>query len=168
VSPRELPDALDHLDAVWRLAFDRSPLLKLKRAADVAGLAQPCTTADEFESRLSDLGDVLKGLEVEDGLLPGTEIPKGESFNRLSALLGERLVAPEKDRAWQAMQTLRAVVELRNAAQHSHAAGKLPTALAKLDLRFPITNYGETWDQVRAKTIDALAAIREAIDSLNR
>jgi hypothetical protein len=166
VAPRELPDAFDHLDAVWRLAFDRSPLLRLRRAADVAGLAQTCTTADEFEGRLSDLCDVLKRLEVDDKLLPGTDIPKDESFRRITSLIEKRLPGPENEMALQAIQTLRAVVDLRNAAQHSPAAEKLPTALAKLGLRFPVTNYGETWDQVRAKTIDALAAIREAIDSL--
>ncbi|MEA2633809.1 MAG: hypothetical protein QOH92_576 [Chloroflexota bacterium] len=166
VAPRALPDAIDHLDAVWRLALSKGPLLRLKRATDVAGLAQSCSTADEFEGRLSDLAEVLKALQVDDALLPGTKIPKEQSFNRLTAVIEERLSGTEKDKALQAIKTLRAVADLRDAAQHAHAADRLPTGLSKLGLRFPITDYGETWDQVRAKTIDAFAAIREAVDTL--
>jgi hypothetical protein len=139
----------------------------VNRAADIAGLAELCRTADEFESRLSDLADVLKALQVDDALLPGgATIPKEETFNRITAVIEQRLLGAEKARAVHAIRTLRAVVDLRNAAQHSEAAGKRPTALSKLGLRFPITDYGETWDQVRAKSIDALAAIRAAVDTL--
>jgi hypothetical protein len=162
-----LPDAIDHLDAVWRLAFSKSPLLRLRRASDVAGLAQSCSTADEFEGRLSDLAEVLKALKVDDALLPGTKIPREQTFNRVTDVVEERLSGIQKDKALQAIKTLRTVADLRDAAQHAHAADRLPTALSNLGLPFPITDYGETWDQVRAKTIDALAAIREAVDTLS-
>ncbi len=183
ITPRSLADAFDHLDAIWRLAF-KNPLLHIKRAADVLGLALPCSTGDEFKSRLSDVTDVLSRLHVDNALLPGTvsrglaniigaiqgtplvDIPKGESFNRLAAVVDLKLQDTAKGQGLAAIKTLRLVRDLRVAAQHADAAERLPGALGKLGLPFPITDYGETWDQVRSKTVDALAALRQAIDTL--
>ncbi len=184
ITPRSLADALDHLDAVWRLTF-KAPLLNIRRAADVLGLAQSCSTADEFESRLSDLADVLNGLQVSDALLPGTvgkqlasiigveqgipliDIPKEASFNRLAAAVDMKLEDPAREQGLAAVRALRSVRDLRVAAQHAHAAERLPGVLGRLGLQFPITDYGATWDQVGSKTVDALAAVRQAVDTLN-
>jgi hypothetical protein len=59
VSPMGLVEAFDHLDAVWRLAFDRRPLLRLARASGVAGMAVPCATRTDFAERVTDLADVI-------------------------------------------------------------------------------------------------------------
>src|SRR4029077_2626217 len=49
-SPLGLGDAFDHLDAVWQLTFGKGHrLLRLKRAAEVIGLTQPCATTEEFD-----------------------------------------------------------------------------------------------------------------------
>ena len=64
-SPLSLPEAIDYLNAVWRL-HARDPLLRIGRAEAAAKLVLDAATVDEFESRLSALCAILDGL-----VLPG-------------------------------------------------------------------------------------------------
>lgn len=168
-SPVALAEAFDDLDAIWRLAFGKEKrLLFVKRAGDVVGLTQPCATPDEFDSRMSDLTQMVKSLHVLDELLPealrGT--PKEESLNRLAAVMEARLPPEERGRVVHAIAILRAVTGIRVAAQHSDAAVKQPAGLHTLGIAFPIRNYGEAWDRIRSQTVGAFYEIREAIRTL--
>jgi hypothetical protein len=169
-SPLGLGDAFDHLDAVWQLAFGKGHrLLQLKRAAEVIGLTQPCATAEEFDSRVSDLIEVIKALEIQDADVPEAlrSKPKEESLNRLVGALQTRLAPDEWPRAERAIGVLRAVTNVRVAAQHSGAAAKGVKALAELGIDYPIRDYAKAWDQIRSKTVAALTDLREAVATLS-
>jgi hypothetical protein len=65
-----LPDAFDHLEAVWRNTFGANhKLLHPTAFRAIAQLRQPCSTLDEFESRLSDLAAIFKGMTIPDEIL---------------------------------------------------------------------------------------------------
>lgn len=169
-SPLALADAFDHLSVVWQVAFGKDHrLLRPKRAADVIGLTQPCTTAEEFDSRMSDLIEVIKALEVHDALLPEgmRSIPKDQSLNRISGVLEARLVTDELPRAQRAIGLLRSVTSIRVAAQHGGAAAEEPKGLLALGIQFPIRDYAKAWDQVRSKTVGALTDLREAVATIS-
>jgi hypothetical protein len=164
-SPLTLPEAFDFLDAVWRLAFGkRQALLRQQSTAPIASLALPCTTRQEFESRLSALADILKSMEIPDGLLPSDIQPinKDQTFVRLLACLQSCLEAVDYNAVEQAVRTLRAVNEVRVALQHGGAARNLPAELMKLGVPYP-PQWGDAWDRIRAKTSEALHIIREKI-----
>jgi hypothetical protein len=70
VSPLDLAEALDFLDAVWRLVFKDGALVRTGTTVSASRLALPVTTREEFESNMSALADVLKRFDVPEALLP--------------------------------------------------------------------------------------------------
>jgi hypothetical protein len=167
-SPLALADAFDHFDAIWQLALKGKRILAVRRAGDVVGLTLPCTTQEEFDSRMSDLIEVLKALHVPDDLVSEKlrEAPGDQSLNRLSYVVNERLPAEEKERANRAIEVLRSVTDVRVAAQHSGASVKAPEGLEALGIDFPIQDYGAAWDRIRSKAVGALTELREALSTL--
>ena len=165
VSPMGLVEAFDHLDAVWRLAFDRRPLLRLSRASSVAGMAMPCETRTDFAERVTDLADLLATLNVDDADIPeGTPTDRlTGSLNRLEAALSGRLDEESLLRARDSISTLRTVSTIRNGFGHSGAAKKLPTAFGALGISYPPSSWPDAWDQVRSRTAAALIRIREEL-----
>lgn len=64
-SPLSLPEAIDYLNAIWRLHAG-APLLRIGRAEAAAKLVLDCANADEFDSRLSALCGILDALYLPD------------------------------------------------------------------------------------------------------
>jgi hypothetical protein len=160
--PQALEQALDDFDVRWRLAFGRA-ILRLPGAEDVSTLAQPCSTRDEFERRLSVLADIVKRLDVPDDLLPpnGDVIGKDQTLNRLDALLRSRLGPDDAAPAATATGVLRKVNRLRVGAQHSGAQGQRAQAADALGV--PLDGrWGEAWNGVRAATVQALRDLGDA------
>lgn len=166
VSPRELPTALDFLDTTWRPAFSR-PLLRLRSAESVAGLVLPCSTREEFAQRLSELADLIKLMEIPDDLLPDEKktLNKGETLNRLGAVLALKFGGEQTGASDGAIEILQAINKARWAFQHSGASRDLPVALAELGITYPIVDYGQAWDAVRAQAVESLSAIRKVVGS---
>jgi len=167
--PRHVTEALDFLNATWRLAFNK-PLLRLRNAEDIAALVQPCTSHAEFKSAVSALDDVLKQMVIEDDLLTEKDRAKEENkgdktLNRLTACLSSRLPTESRGDALDAIKVLRRVNAVRRALQHSGAASELLPTLAALGIKQPI-DWSTAWDQTRRATIGALAALRRSIDPL--
>ena len=167
--PLALPEAFDHLDAIWRLAFGRrQALVQVRSLEGVAELTQPCTSRDEFTARMSKLADLLKLLDVPDGLLPSgaSDQDREGSLNRLNAVLRAKLGAVEYQRAAQGIGLLRAVNEVRVCLQHTAKERDLPEALARLGIgSFPPV-WSEAWNHIRARTVAALAMIRDEVRAL--
>jgi hypothetical protein len=87
-APLALPEAFDYLDAVWRNAMGPNhALFRLTTVSGMAQLAQPCTTLDEVESRLSALSAVFKAMTIQDDLLEASSqgLKKDQTFDRLLA-----------------------------------------------------------------------------------
>jgi hypothetical protein len=163
-SPLALPEALDFLDAAWRVAFDkRRALLQLRDTVTIAKLSQACATRAEFESQLSALADILKAMDIPDALLSTTQaINRDHTLTRLLDCLQTRLEASDYQEVERAVSTIRTVNEVRVALQHSGAARELPTSLVKLGISYP-PHWGEAWDRIRAATIEALRVVREKV-----
>lgn len=162
-SPRELPTALDFLNAVWEWAFGR-PLLRLRSVEKTAALSLACATHDEFRARLEDLNELFKLIDIPDDLLDGSgrQIDKQQSFNRMTACLETRIKEEgERERISDAFADLRAMNTVRN--KLAHGGAELAEGLSRLRIEYPIRDYAKAWDTVRAKTAEALTTIRSAL-----
>jgi hypothetical protein len=168
-APLALPEALDFLDTAWRLwKGKKQPLFQVKSTRGSAELALSCTTRDECMSRLTALADTLKSMTIPDDLLleKDRQVPGDQTFTRLLACLKPHLEEADYQPCEQAVGVLRAVNGVRTAFQHSGAARELPIILEKLAISYPPPSWGETWDRIRAKTVEALGIIRETVRRL--
>ncbi len=99
-SPRDLPVALDFLNEVWRRAFSGKRLLVMKSVESTIGLALPCSTPEEFKSRLTDLADLFKLMTIDDDQLPEEKkgsIKDDATFDRMTGALEYRLSRVRKN-----------------------------------------------------------------------
>jgi len=160
VPPLSLLAALDFLDVVWRLRY-KARLLQLPSATAAASLVEEAQTAEEFDARLSALGQVLKGLSV--ARRKGLNHP----VKFLEAQLLTDLSPNSHERVRRAIAVLEAAVLVRNAQQHAGAASESVSALGTLGLTYPITEWLPAWVTIRNRVTTALWAIREELqDSL--
>lgn len=157
VSPLGIVTAFDYLDVVWQLKFGYQ-LVHLPSGERVVRLTLPVDTADEFDSRLSALGEMFKGLDV-----PGTN---GGTFERLRRFLRRELPAASLPAVLAAVAALQHVTHIRNAGQHVGAAPQAATALPALGLPYPITDHTAAWDVVQRQVINALDTIRAEVNTL--
>jgi hypothetical protein len=157
-SSLSLPEAIDYLNAVWRATVGGGvPLLHISRAEAAAKLALDCGSVDELESRLS----------AFVGILGQIRLPGAAGHKRLVDLrdyVGEALESEAAERAQEAVDDLRAIVHLRNWRQHPGADGPAYRAARRLGIALPSDDWGATWNQVRARSVAALSAIREEIE----
>lgn len=161
-----LPEAIDYLDVVWTLEFGH-PLFRFKRASSVTGLVADCRSRSDFESRMSDLADVLKSMEIPDKLLAPDKLDtlKGQPLNRAAAAIRGRYDEPEVGAASRALESLRHLNRIRAGLQHSggSAGKKMAEAFAALRLEYPPRHWGEAWSAVRLVATRALQSVRRAI-----
>jgi hypothetical protein len=163
-SPLGLVAALDYLDTVWRVATPGGKhLFELHSAQRAAQLAFPAQTENEFESRLTGLGEILRSVNVPSsgGKPKGRDKPLDALSDYLVALLpasGQRIRA--------SISTLGSVIDVRDGSQHSAARSKTATALIQLGVGYPpAAGWPAAWSVVSARTIEALDAIREELAS---
>ena len=155
VSPLGLAAALDYLDVVWRLTFGAG-LLVVPSVERAARLVFDVATAEEFDNRLSAVGELFKGLDV-----PGDE--RQGTLRRLRAFLGDRLTTEAMARVDPALATLQSVTHIRNGGQHMDAATDAATALPSLGLTYPISDFSYAWQIVQMHVVQAIDAIREEV-----
>jgi hypothetical protein len=167
-SPLTVPEALDFLDAVWRLAFGKERrLIRPSNFGEAAGLAIGCETHAEFESRVSDLADALDKFNVPDDLLPTSTTGRAldGSLNRLAACLNHQ-VGVDRDAVESAVGTLQRIRGLRHTTQHSGMGDAQPRILRELGLGGLVPKWSELWDALRAQAVEALLALRTEIRRL--
>jgi hypothetical protein len=159
-SSLSLPEAIDYLNAVWRVGPGAGkPLIRISRAEAAAKLALTCATVDELESRLSALAGILGQLQ-----LPAETGDK--KLVDLRALLGH-MVSEDATRAQDAVDVLRDLVALRVWRQHPGTEEAGNAAARRLGIVFPSAEWGVIWDQIRERAVAALSAIREEIEKLD-
>ncbi|MDQ1294770.1 MAG: hypothetical protein QG608_2655 [Actinomycetota bacterium] len=158
-SPLNLASALDYLDVVWRLKFGQS-LVVLPGAEKTTRLAFDAATAEEFDNRMSALGDTLKGFKTTG--LPGTN--GGHPVTRAIDVLTRNCPGIDTERLDHAHTILKAAVDLRNGLQHhGDTRQDIVSALATYGLRFPVLNHTVAWKVIAAAVVEALGAVREAL-----
>jgi hypothetical protein len=157
VSSLALPEAVDYLNAVWRLRA-AEPLIVLARAEAAAKLALECSTADEFETRLSALCTIFAHLRVPE--------KAGESsLLDLKAHMATQLSAEALSRVDEAIDDLRALFSLRAWRQHAGAHEKGLAAMQRLGIRLPADDWSAAWRELQARTVTALNALREECEA---
>jgi hypothetical protein len=132
----ELAEAFDFLDAVWQLAFSKKRhLVGRVTHTEVARLATPCNSREDFEANLSAVNDIFKRMVIPDDLLPEDHgLKPDETFKRLGAAVAPRLDEPSNARVERAIGSLYSVNNARVALQHGKPA-ELACALAGLRLQ---------------------------------
>lgn len=158
-SSLSLPEAIDYLNAVWRVHHSGSPLIRLGRVEVAAKLALDCATAEEFESRLSALTSALDGMNVPDAT-------EGGKLFELKSYLSSKLPEDAAARTDDAADDLRAVFDLRVWRQHEGTDARAHRGMQRLGLTLPPADWGEAWAQVQSKSVIALSALREEIETL--
>lgn len=166
VSPLDLPEALGYLDAVWRFRFG-SHLLGWTLPAAAARLALPCASADEFDARLSALADILGHLTVEPPPMADRAESRAKegSLARLRRGLEGELEGEAFQRADAAIRNLQHVVRIRVGGQHSGPGGETAKAFRQLGLRYPPSDPGAAWEEIRSVSATAIHAIREELQA---
>jgi hypothetical protein len=156
-SSLSLPEAIDYLNAVWKL-HAHAPLFEIRRAEAAAKLALDCGTADELDARLSALYAILDHLSVP-----------GDASNKLVDLkpyLRSKLPEDSVDQTDSAIDDLRAILRLRAYRQHPNA-DRWREAMNRLGVELPTSDWAGAWRQLQSRAVSALGVIREAVDQLN-
>lgn len=156
-SPLSLVAALDYLDIVWRLRFGAG-LLVVPSAERAARIVFEAATAEEFDNRLSALGEMFKGFDVPGDQQQGT-------LRRLRTFLASHLANEAITRVDAALATLQNVTHVRNAGQHMDAALEAATALPSFGLTYPVTDFQHAWQSVQAHVVLALDSVREEVQA---
>jgi hypothetical protein len=163
-SPGDLPQALDTLGAFWKLAFGKAnKLLTFHSTAEIAELAQECSTREEFRSRMSSWADVINKLSVASDLLPKEKESRTGTLNQLEDCLAHQLPADLRLEIDAPLKQLRSIMGVRTALQHSGTVGGLPASLAKLGIDDAPPNWAGAWARVRSATADALISLRSTL-----
>jgi hypothetical protein len=153
IHPLALAEAVDFLDAVYRLRF-KQHLVTYVPAATLSALAQPVDDRDDFKARASDLAAVIEAFVV-DGPPPDV---KG-SLARLERLLADEGI--EFDAS--AFLALRHAVNIRNAMQHPGKGKDLARHLTALGAQAPVASWPGAWASVQGSVIEALRNIRDVL-----
>jgi hypothetical protein len=157
-SSLSLPEAIDYLNAVWRLNVGNGEaLFRISRADAAAKLALDCASVDELESRLSAFAGILSQIRIP-----------GQGGDRklvdLRSFLEQRLARDSSDRTTVAIDDLRGVVALRVWRQHPGADKGARDAAQRLGLTLPSDDWSDTWQRLRSRSVEALSVIREEIE----
>lgn len=164
-SPLGLVAAVDYLDTVWRLVPDhKDHLFRLHGAQRTALLAFPAETADEFDSRLSGLGELLRSVQLPDRMSASRK-ERDKPLAGLETYL-KSLLPESRSRIEGAIETLHNVLHVRDASQHTAAGRKGAAALGALGVGYPPPSWSYGWIVVQARTIEALDALREELATL--
>jgi hypothetical protein len=156
-SSMSLPEAIDFLDTVWRLAFG-SHLFDLPGAAKTAELSLPCASRDELGSRLSAVANVLTRLS------PDRAEPSERGLATLEKFLASQLPDGSRSRVGEAIATLRRINDLRVDSEH-FGSRDVRRASEALGLSFPLSAPDQAWEQIRLVATHAFNAIREEIQA---
>lgn len=158
-----LPEAIDYLDAVWRLRFG-THLFRLPGATKTAKLSLPAETSDEYEARLSALADVFGRLLVPEGTGGSASRARG-SLKELDEFLLSQLPDESRPRISDAVATLKAINDLRRSRQHHGVERDAISASSVLGLAYPPGDWGSAWGHIQWRAVEALNAIREEIQT---
>lgn len=159
-SPFTLPAAIDYLDVVWQLRFGK-PLVTPPGVERSARLAFTATSAEEADSRLSALAELLKNLQVE-GV---KEVKGGHALERLGPYLCSVLPEEAHERVRNAVAVLDAARRLRVAGQHHSAQRGAVGAYEVLGLRYPVENWPAAWEHIQVVVTNAFDAIRDELQA---
>jgi hypothetical protein len=154
-----LPEAIDYLNAVWR-GHSLAPLIKIPRAEAAARLAFTCTSAEQFDSQLSGLCQLLDALTMPDG--------SNVKLYEFDTFLNGHLPEGGYQRAHEAIVTLRSLFTLRAWRQHAADDRSWRQAAQRLGVTLATADWNGAWRRLHLATIDALGIVREEFHGLDK
>jgi hypothetical protein len=163
VSPLSLAASLDFFNAVWRLTHNRERLFDFVSAERTTRLAWDVRTADEFAAHLSAFADIVR--EADKRLLTGRR-SREHPLGRIKADIVGRVDKGAATRVSDAIETLEAIIALRDAGQHQDASDRAIRAAEHLGVPFRPTNWSAAWQRISTQAITALNALREELNAV--
>jgi hypothetical protein len=166
-SPLDLVSALDYLDVVWRVGHEHH-LFNYSSAERTAKLAYPANTPEEFDSRLSALGEILRSANANAKAAAGSKLPKATHDDPLAPFedyLAGKVDSAAEVRIRQAVTELEHALAIRDAAQHVEAGDRAVRALDAFNIGYPIPDFPRAWETLTARVVEGLGAIREELSS---
>lgn len=151
VPPLAIHESLDYFNAVWRIAFD-APLFKPFALATGGVLATPCKSSQDFQVKLSALGEVFNAFSVRLDAMKA----KLAEWGSAKAATADEIADMEK-----AVSVLQRLLAIR--AGQQHARERAETAARALGLHLPPASYGDAWNEVQTLLHDALGDLRRFI-----
>ncbi len=163
VSPFSLVGSLDFFNAVWALTHNRTRLFNFVSADRTTRLAWDIQTEDEFLSQLSTLAGILR---EADKRLPNGKRSQLHPLGRIKADL-QALVDPGSvARVSEAIETLEAIIVLRDAGQHPEASDRGLRAADRLGLPHQPRNWTGAWQRVSTLATNALNTLQEELNAV--
>jgi hypothetical protein len=159
LSSLAIPEALDYLNAIWRLHAKES-LFRISRAEAAARLTFECATAEEFDSQLSALSMILDSLR-----LPGA--PVSGKLNDLKSYLAGQLPAIAANAVNAAIDDLRNVPDIRATRLHSGPTRGI-TAMRRLGGDLLSGDWEGQWRTIQVRVVAALNTLRNEVDQLEK
>jgi hypothetical protein len=161
-----LPEAFDFLASVWRNVTKRQ-LFAFHRVGPAAGMAAAVFNRSDFSSRLSELGEVLKAMDIDGSLIDPQRaqgLAADSALARLKIAIEGLLMPPDLEVATGAIDVLQDIVRIRVALQHQRAQPDLKTVPARLGIAYP-PDWPQAWEVVRHSAVGALRDLRQALES---
>lgn len=168
-SPLDLVAALDYLDTAWRVGRT-GHLFSYPSAERAAKLAYNANTSDEFDSRLSALGEILRSANRSARSASAGKLAASTFDDPLAPLenyLVQTVDTSAETRVRHAVTALEHALAIRDAAQHAEAGDRAVRALDAFGIGHPIADPGLAWSIITAHVVEALSAIREELASLS-
>lgn len=158
-SPALLAGAIDHLDAVWRLAFANKHFFLLPGAEQTVRLGMQVATREEYGDGLVALAELLRHIQVPKG----GEQAGGHAVTRLYGFLAFKLSESSMSRVRDALRTLESITFIRHGHFHVEALPKALDAYRQLGISYPIGDWAHAWGVICGHVVDAFATIREEV-----
>lgn len=149
-----LPEAIDYLNAVWRLRYP-DLLFRGARLKAAAELTYDCQTSEEFDSRLTALYGILCSTRIP-GRVKDAKPPDLKRYLTSS----RPAVAP---RAHDAIGTMETFLRARAWRHHVEATDGL-AAMERLGVKLPIDDWEAAWRSITLRMVAAFNALREEIE----
>jgi hypothetical protein len=154
--------ALDHLNIVWRLVFGKR-LFQFDGAQRIATLSQEASSREEFESRLSVLGDLIRSADAALETRPRKKQRK--ELSSLRAAIATKIAPAAAQRAIAAVETLEAALAARDSGQHSRASHEGLASMRRLGLSYPVSDWAAAWQTSSARVVDAFTVIADELSA---
>jgi hypothetical protein len=153
-----LPEAIDYLNAIWRLhrSDHDEPLFRIGRAEAAAKLAMECSDPDDFFAGLSALTSIIDHVALPDG--------RGSKLVDLRDYLFDRLEEESRGRVEAAIDDLRAMFDLRVWREHEGTHDRMRRGARRLGVSLPAPDWGVAWAIIQARCVAALHALREELE----
>jgi hypothetical protein len=148
-------DEVDHWNLAFKSIHGRRPV-QPAQLRTVKELVLPCTDEPSFKAKIQALADLIDKIDVK--ILLQTQPAEGGTLNELAAFCKEQ----GYDCA-EAINILRAIRNVRHDFPAHSGNERVIGALAKLGIKYPVTDWESDWRSILRSFAGAIRALRIAL-----